>query len=59
MKHLIRIIIALAAIFATFCAFLAVMEHISSRMSFTTEETPSDSKIQFDMDEMDENDMFI
>ena len=56
MKHLIRFILGLATIFAAFCTFLAVMEHLSSRMSFVTEETPSDNKIQF---EMDENDMFI
>jgi sensor domain CHASE-containing protein len=52
MKYLVRIIIGLAAVFAAFCAFLAVMEQVSSRMNFSQAEAQDSDKIQFDMDEI-------
>ena len=51
MKYVIRVIIVLAAVFAAFCAFLAIMERVSSHMSYGTEEPADSGKIQFDMDE--------
>ena len=52
LKYLVRIIIGLAAVFAAFCAFLAVMEQVSSRTNFSEAEAQDSDKIQFDMDEI-------
>lgn len=50
MKHLVRIIIGLAGIFAAFCAFVGVVEHLCTRLSFSPEEGNKVEKIQFDLD---------
>ena len=49
MKHLVRIIVSLAAIFAAFCAFVGVVEHLCSHLSFA-EEGKKNEKIQFELD---------
>jgi len=50
MKHLVKIIIALAALFAAFCAFVGVVEHLCGHLTFPAEEGKKHEKIQFDMD---------
>lgn len=50
MKHLVRTIIGLAGIFAAFCAFIGVVEHLCGRLSFTPEEGKKMEKIQFELD---------
>lgn len=50
MKHFIRVIISLAGIFAAFCAFVGIVEHLCGKLSFTPEEGQKTEKIQFDMD---------
>ena len=50
MKHLVRIIVSLAAIFAAFCAFVGVVEHLCRHLSFAPEEGKTNEKIQFELD---------
>ncbi len=50
MKHLVKFIIGLAAVFAAFCAFVGVVEHLCGHLSFAPEEGKKHEKIQFDMD---------
>ena len=38
MKHLVKVIIGIAGIFAAFCAFVGVVEHLCTRLSFAPEE---------------------
>lgn len=50
MKHLVKVIIGIAGIFAAFCAFVGVVEHLCTRLSFAPEEGNKVEKIQFDLD---------
>ena len=50
MKHLVKVIIGIAGVFAAFCAFVGVVEHLCTRLSFAPEEGNKVEKIQFDLD---------
>lgn len=50
MKNLIKVCLALAAFFASFCTFICVLQHLSSKLTLATEEEPKLDKIQFDLD---------
>ncbi len=50
MKHLVKVIIGIAGIFAAFCAFVGVVEHLCTHLSFAPEEGNKVEKIQFDLD---------
>lgn len=50
MKNLIKVCLALAAFFASFCTFICVLERLSSKLSMTPEEEPAVDKIQFNLD---------
>lgn len=55
MKHFIKFLLALAAFFASLCAFVCVLERLGSRLNLTSE--PEDArkveKIQFDLETED------
>ena len=52
MKRFIKFLLAMAAFFASLCAFVCVLERLSSRLNLTAdaEEDPKVEKIQFDLD---------
>ena len=55
MKRFIKFLLAMAAFFASLCAFVCVLERLSSRLNLTAdaEEEPKVEKIQFDVDTND------
>lgn len=50
MKHLIRFTVALAALIASLCAFICVLERMCTRMTLSPEEPEKVEKIQFDLE---------
>ena len=52
MKRFIKVLLAMAAFFASLCAFVCVLERLCSRLNLTAEpeEDPKVEKIQFDLD---------
>lgn len=50
MKNFVKVLMAMAAFFASLCAFICVLEHLCSRLSLLPEEEPKVEKIQFDVE---------